>query len=116
MDEPEHIDLRTGTHKIDPATDLQVNAASMDGGTIQLDAFRAIEGDDVHVVGHVLSADADGQVIEGQAIMPKKLEAAKAHTVEFFHTKKGKVFIVGSAVLTIAAGTGMIIRQFNKRG
>ena len=116
MDDPDNIEVRTGAHEIDPATDLQVRAEATDGGTIQLDAFRAIPGDDKHVAGHVLSADADGQVIEGQAIMPKKLEAAKAHTVEFFHTKKGKVFIVGSAVLTIAAGTGMIIRQFNKRG
>lgn len=117
MDKNNIEQYRTASHQItkDTLDILAVDAAS--GTPISFNAIRPLvdEDDNDSYLTQVLFTDKYTQkIVAHEAILPKKLEVLKQHSMDIVSRQKGKIIVIGSVALTLAAGTGLLVRRLKK--
>lgn len=115
----ESEEIRLGVHNIDPTRDMSVSAKDSEGRAVSLSDFRTEnngEDDDEHVLARVGYTTKDGEFQAEEVRMSKRVVAAGKTTMEVVQRNKGKIAVVGSVVVAIAAGTGLLIRRNHRSG
>ena len=114
----ESEEIRLGVHNIDPTRDMSISAKDSEGRAVSLSDFRTEnngEGDE-NILARVGYTTKDGEFQAEEVRMSKRVVAAGKTTMEVVQRNKGKIAVVGSVVVAIAAGTGLLIRRNHRSG
>ena len=114
----ESEEIRLGVHNIDPTRDMSISAKDSEGRAVSLSDFRTENNgeDDKYVLARVGYTTKDGEFQAEEVRMSKRVVAAGKTTMEVVQRNKGKIAVVGSVVVAIAAGTGLLIRRNHRSG
>ena len=122
MDRFKTTEAIQGIVDINTQTDMSVSGQTAEGKPFLIDSFRErlhiadeepTSPDDVFASVR-LGSTPDETADSFYARIPRRLEAAKEHTIEYVKAHNKKLVVVGSAVLTIAAGTGILVRRIRR--
>ena len=114
MDESEQPFIQVGIHLIDPERDKAIGFRTQEGNIVDLSQMRS-SGEPDFMTSHIITAyPGTGEIDSKYARLKRKLEAGKEYTVEYIEHNKGKIAVIGSAVLLIAAGAGITVHRFKK--
>jgi len=114
----ESEEIRLGVHNIDPTRDMSIAAKDLEGREVSLSDFRTENNgeDDENILARVGYTTKDGEFQAEEVRMSKRIVAAGKTTMEVVQRNKGKIAVVGSVVVAIAAGTGLLIRRNHRSG
>jgi hypothetical protein len=97
---------------------MSIAAKDLEGRAVSLSDFRTENNgeDDENILARVGYTTKDGEFQAEEVRMSKRVVAAGKTTMEVVQRNKGKIAVVGSVVVAIAAGTGLLIRRNHRSG
>ncbi len=117
MEQNDIEEYRTASHEITKDT-LDIHAVdAVSGAPVSFNAIRPwdIEDDNDAYLTQVLFTDNYTQrIVTHEAILPKKLEVLKQHSMDVVSRQKGKIVVIGTVAITSAAGAGLLVSRFKK--
>jgi len=107
--------LRTSGHDVDPARDESFAVESPEGNVVRFEALRLSDDPDF-MTANMTTTGAGNEYTDSRYVrLGRRVASAKEHTVEFLEPRKGKIAIIGTAVLVIAASAGIAVRRFKQK-
>lgn len=107
--------IRKAAHSLDPMADMSVHIQDTEGRGYVMDTFRRFPDRTGTVLGRLTPLDGEvGEHTGDEVIMPAEFEVTKPHLFEYVRRHKGAFITIGSAVITIAAGAGILVRRHRK--
>lgn len=107
--------VRKGVHEIDSDIDMAITGHDLNGRRVEFSEFRPTN-DESTVLSRVMYHGESGEIVSEHAIIKRRIVAAGETGVDFVKHHKGKIAVVGSAVIMVAASTGFLVRRFRSGG
>ena len=117
--QPHEIEsYRTKSHTVGGHT-LSVEGVRADtGAQVTFDSIRKVEVNGMETyTSSLLTWDKEANEIISEVVaLPKRLHVLGENTLHLLKREKGKFITVGSIVLTLAAGAGIIVKRHHSKG
>ncbi len=106
-------EVTTGHHVINVERDMSISGQDVNGGTFQLSAFRRDKDSDdgQSVTANALYKPVDGELISDEVRLKTRIKAFGNTTMEVIERNKGKAVVVGSLVVGLVAGAGLLVKR-----
>lgn len=109
-----HIETyRTAAHSPTEQTLNVTGIHNETGEEVIFESFRTTEEGVVSILR--LNDPTNRETILHEVKIPGKIEVIKTHTLEVVTRNKGKIAVIGSIVITLAAGTGLVVKKLKTK-
>ena len=102
---------RVGQVDINGARHMSITGEDLAGQPFVIDAIRPVRDDPDSSFARILYQPADGPLVSEDIKIRNKIIAAKDVTFEFVQHNKSKAAVIGAMAVTVAAGTGLVVRS-----